>query len=95
VASFLKKSGIVFSSFKDQVVFEKDEVIKPNGEPYTILPLIQNLEQKLSDQKIPEYNSAGHLGALLKTPSFRFHSLKHIGFNHASYDFDFLTLTHL
>ena len=89
VASFLKKSGIAFSSFKDQVVFEKDEVVKPNGEPYTIFtPYSKTWKQKLSDQKITDYNSAGHLGTFLKTPCFRFPSLKHIGFNQASYEFD-------
>jgi len=89
VTSFLKKSGIVFSSFKDQVIFEKMEVVKSNGEPYTIFtPYSKIWKQKLSDQKITDYNSFLHLGAFLKTPSFRFPSLKQIGFNHTSYYFD-------
>jgi deoxyribodipyrimidine photo-lyase len=32
----LEGKGIRFHTFKDQVIFEKDEVIKANGEPYTV-----------------------------------------------------------
>ncbi|MDG1329684.1 MAG: deoxyribodipyrimidine photo-lyase [Flavobacteriaceae bacterium] len=32
----LKSNGIELHSFKDQVVFEESEVVKPNGEPYTV-----------------------------------------------------------
>src|SRR5659263_39676 len=37
VAGILKESGIPFSTFKDQVIFEKDEVVKSDGTPYTCL----------------------------------------------------------
>jgi len=36
VAKFLKANGISFHSFKDQVIFEKAEVIKDDGKPYTV-----------------------------------------------------------
>ena len=32
----LKSNGIELHSFKDQVVFEESEVVKANGEPYTV-----------------------------------------------------------
>lgn len=34
VAKFLEKSGVAFRSFKDQVIFAKDEVAKDDGSPY-------------------------------------------------------------
>ena len=34
--ALLKANGISFHSFKDQVIFEKNEVVKDDGEPYTI-----------------------------------------------------------
>ncbi|NSW46315.1 MAG: deoxyribodipyrimidine photo-lyase [Bacteroidales bacterium] len=38
----LQKVGIPFSTFKDQVIFHKDEVIKENGQPYTIYTPYKN-----------------------------------------------------
>jgi len=36
VRVLLAKNGIEFHDYKDQVIFEKDEVIKDDGKPYTI-----------------------------------------------------------
>jgi len=36
VASFLNDKHIEFNTFKDQVVFEKDEIVKSNGTPYMV-----------------------------------------------------------
>ena len=36
IKSFLQSQGIHFFSYKDQVIFERDEVLKPDGKPYTI-----------------------------------------------------------
>ena len=36
VAKFLKANGISFYSFKDQVIFEKAEIVKDDGKPYTV-----------------------------------------------------------
>jgi deoxyribodipyrimidine photo-lyase len=36
VKNLLNTGGISFQTFKDQVIFEKNEVVKENGEPYTV-----------------------------------------------------------
>lgn len=36
VEAFLKKKGIKFNTFKDQVIAEKYEVLKDDGKPYTV-----------------------------------------------------------
>lgn len=36
VKNFLARHGIEFLTYKDQVIFEKTEIVKDNGEPYTI-----------------------------------------------------------
>ena len=36
VAQFLNSKGIAFHTYKDQVIFEKDEVVKDDGKPYTV-----------------------------------------------------------
>ncbi len=42
VAIILKKSGIKLFSFKDQVIFEENEVIKPDSKPYTVFTPYRN-----------------------------------------------------
>jgi len=36
VRKMLAERGILFRSYKDQVIFEKNEITKPDGEPYTV-----------------------------------------------------------
>jgi deoxyribodipyrimidine photo-lyase len=36
IAEFLKESDIQFKTFKDQVIFEKEEVVKDDGDPYVV-----------------------------------------------------------
>ena len=36
IKNFLEKSQIQFKSFKDQVIFEKNEVVKDDGSPYVV-----------------------------------------------------------
>lgn len=36
IAEFLKENNITFKDFKDQVIFEKSEVVKKDGTPYTV-----------------------------------------------------------
>jgi len=36
VAAFLASQGVEFHTFKDQVLFEQNEIVKDNGEPYTV-----------------------------------------------------------
>ena len=39
IGNLLDKENIDFHTFKDHVVFEKDEVVKGDGDPYTVLHL--------------------------------------------------------
>ncbi|WP_341841340.1 deoxyribodipyrimidine photo-lyase [Chitinophaga caseinilytica] len=36
IGAYLRERNIPFKTFKDQVIFEKGEVLKDNGEPYTV-----------------------------------------------------------
>jgi deoxyribodipyrimidine photo-lyase len=54
IKEILRNSGISFHSFKDQVIFAKNEVLKEDGKPYTIFTYYKNkwlelfLNQRLS-----------------------------------------------
>lgn len=73
--------NIAFHSFKDQVIFAKNEVLKPDGTPYSIFTAYSNKwKSLLSETTIPAYNSEALLDAFYKFNSFTIPSLAEIGF---------------
>lgn len=46
VRDFLQSRGITFLSLCDQVIFERDDVLKGNGEPYTVFTPYKNAWKK-------------------------------------------------
>ena len=45
----LSKRGISFKTFKDQVIFEKNEILKQDGKPYTVFtPYSKKWKEKLN-----------------------------------------------
>jgi deoxyribodipyrimidine photo-lyase len=84
ISDWLKSKGILFRSFKDQVIFEKSEVIKPGGTPYTIFTLYSKTwKQKLAKEQIRTFPSETLLSNLIKTELFHFPALEEIGFDKA------------
>jgi deoxyribodipyrimidine photo-lyase len=82
IAAFLKTNSIRFLSFKDQVIFEWNEVLKANGEPYSIFtPYSKVWKQKLSDNDLLPYPSEDFLSTFILTEHPSFPSLADIGFN--------------
>jgi deoxyribodipyrimidine photo-lyase len=87
ITVYLKKKGIKFSTFKDQVIFEKDEVMKSDGSPYTIFtPYSRIWKQKLSTESLTGYPSEEILQAFLKSRPVPFPSLKEMGFDHTRFN---------
>jgi deoxyribodipyrimidine photo-lyase len=88
VENFLKGSGISFNTYKDHVIFEKDEVLKNDGTPYTVFtPYSRKWKEVLGD-RIPEsYPSEKKLDNLFRTDPLPFPSLESMGFEDFSFDF--------
>jgi len=85
VATFLKEKNISFHSYKDQVIFEKNEVMKTNGSPYTVFtPYSKIWKQNFQSKKIEHYESEKLLFNYLRTSPFHFPSLQEIGFEKSS-----------
>lgn len=81
IADWLKSKNISFHSFKDQVIFEKSEVMKSDGTPYTIFtPYSKIWKQQLNEEKTKSFPSEKLLKNFLKTQPFTFPSLEEIGF---------------
>jgi deoxyribodipyrimidine photo-lyase len=81
VSEFLAEKGIEFGSFKDQVIFEKSEVMKPDGKPYTVFtPYSKQWKHRLHREGIPAFPSEELLDKVLKMPKKKVLSLEEIGF---------------
>jgi deoxyribodipyrimidine photo-lyase len=81
VRSMLESRRIPFFTFKDHVIFEKDEVTKDNGEPYTIFtPYSRKWKSTVNAFFLKAYPVEKYLGNLFKTKSLPMPSLEEIGF---------------
>ncbi len=81
IESFLSEKIIKFHTFKDQVIFEKSEVMKPDGTPYQVFtPYSKKWKEKYAFSKPRNYPSGKYLGHLYKDTTFHFFSLAEIGF---------------
>ncbi len=81
VAQLLHNKGSEFHSFKDQVVFHQNEVVKPDGSPYTVFtPYSRKWKEKLEHQDIRFYESEKFLFKLKHLSSDYFPQLNEIGY---------------
>lgn len=82
---FFKSKCVDFFLFKDQVIFEKSEVVKDNGEPYTVFtPYSKKWKQVLNGKKISSFPSEERLEGLLKINPLPFPKLNDLGFKKSS-----------
>lgn len=90
IKEFLSKKNISFFQFKDQVIFEKNEVVKTDGSPYLIFtPYMRIWKNKLNDFYIKPYPVEKYSYNFFKTHLFDFPDLKTIGFQQPSSKFSF------
>jgi deoxyribodipyrimidine photo-lyase len=87
VAGFLKEKTILFQTCKDQVIFEKADVLKPDGKPYTVFtPYSKAWKQKFHESEIEFYHSEKLFKNFFKTKPFKFPSLEYIGFEKTDFE---------
>lgn len=81
IGKVLEEKNIRFITFKDQVIFEKNEVLKDNGDPYTVFtPYSKRWKIKFSPESIPDFPSEKFLNNFIRTPPFGFPSLSSLAF---------------
>jgi deoxyribodipyrimidine photo-lyase len=81
VRSVLHDRGSDLFTFKDQVIFEKSEVVKDNGEPYTVFtPYSKKWKATLNEFYLRLYPAEKYFVNLLKTSPIPFPSIEDIGF---------------
>ncbi|WP_420601428.1 cryptochrome/photolyase family protein [Flagellimonas sp.] len=86
IEQLLAKNGIPFKSFKDQVVFEKDEVVKDDGNPYVVYtPYKKRWKAKFDPRTHLHYfDTHSYLQNLHKSRDIPYLGLGDIGFTRSS-----------
>lgn len=92
IATFLEGKDIPFHTFKDQCIFEKDEILKDDGKPYTVFTpysrkWYKKLESKPGNYYLKSYSTENYFDNFYKTKSFSIPTLKEMGFEKVDFDF--------
>ena len=96
ISEMLKKKGIDFRTFKDHVIFEKTEVAKANGDPYTVFtPYSKRWKTKLKElqadtpdaQALPTYPTKSLGEAFYRTNPGHVPDLATMGFEPTNISF--------
>lgn len=81
ISEFLKKHDAQLKLYKDQVIFEKDEVTKADGKPYTVFtPYSKQWKAKLNDFYQRPYPTKKYFKHFHQQPEKKIPSLKSMGF---------------
>ena len=88
IKDFLASKNINFYQLKDQVIFQKDEIVKADGKPYTVYtPYSRQWLLKFNDQNLEFFASEKKLDNLLNIEKQNI-TLENIGFKKTNYLFE-------
>lgn len=94
IADFLKTHDIEFKTFKDQVIFEKDEVVKGDGNPYVVYtPYMKTWKEKFKTYDLEIFYTKSYLSNLVAHTRLPNLSLSDIGFKKSSQEITPYTVT--
>ena len=81
IKKMLSAEGIIFKTYKDQVIFEKNEVTKDDGKPYVVYtPYSRKWMQKFEAEGVTHYPSENHLDNLFSDERLPQVTLQEMGF---------------
>lgn len=81
IKTLLEENDIKFKTFKDQVIFEKNEVVKNDGDPYVVYtPYMRKWKEQFKSVSLETFNTSSLLNNLLKDVKLPNLSLSEIGF---------------
>ena len=85
IEELLAKNNINFKTFKDQVIFEKDEVVKQDGDPYVVYtPYMRTWKENFKNYDLNIYYTNEYLDNLVKNTRLPNVSLSDMGFKTSS-----------
>ncbi|NSL88511.1 deoxyribodipyrimidine photo-lyase [Chitinophaga sp. Mgbs1] len=81
VAKQLKEKNISFHTYKDQVIFDRNEILKDNGEPYTIFtPYSKKWLAAITPFMLKSYPVKKYCQGFYRQPAQHMPTLKEMGF---------------
>ena len=87
IGEMLDKKGITFKTFKDQVIFEREEVVKDDKKPYTVFtPYKKRWMRTVNDFYLKAYPTEKYLDNLFKTDPLKVITLEQMGFEESTLD---------
>ena len=94
IATLLSKENINFKTFKDQVIFEKDEVVKSDGDPYKVYtPYMKLWKKEFEKIDLKIYYTNQFLDNLIENSRLPNVSLADIGFKKSTQKIAAFTVT--
>jgi deoxyribodipyrimidine photo-lyase len=88
VQQILSEREISFKTFKDQVIFEKAEILKQDGKPYTVFtPYSRKWKEKLDGFYVKSYPAKKYYRNLKQSKTLPLPSLSDLGFQQAEVSF--------
>lgn len=87
VAKELQQQHCTLQLYKDQVIFEQDDILTAQDSPYSVFtPYWRKWQQGLEAQGVPRFNSEALLDKLLCCPTRALPTLEHLGFKQEPFD---------
>ncbi|QLE02321.1 deoxyribodipyrimidine photo-lyase [Galbibacter sp. BG1] len=81
ISDFLASEDVEFKTFKDQVFFEKDEVVKDDGDPYVVYtPYMKKWKENFSKNDLTVHYTSQYLDNLVENTRLPQLSLADMGF---------------
>jgi len=94
IENLLSKNEIKFKTYKDQVIFEKDEVVKKDGDPYVVYtPYMRVWKENFKSYNLEIYYTNSYLNNLVEHTRLPNLSLSDIGFKQSSQKIEDYTVT--
>lgn len=88
INNFLQQHNIGFHTYKDQVIFEKDEIVKDDGRPYTVFtPYSKKWKARLNDFYLKAWPTENYFNNFYKQNALPVPSLAAIGFEQTNDSF--------
>jgi deoxyribodipyrimidine photo-lyase len=88
VANILSSKSVPFQTFKDQVIFEREEIVKDDGKPYTVFtPYSKKWKTKLTSFYTKSYPTQNYYAQFAKVQPLHLPSLAEIGFEDTAFAF--------
>lgn len=88
IQKLLESKNVGFKTFKDQIIFEKSEIVKDDGTPYTVFtPYMKKWRATVNIECFHSFPSEKHLGNTIKRKFQPIVTIQEIGFEKTAADF--------